>query len=371
MKSVFFYLLLLLSILCFAGFAQSRDPFYPEQPIDSNNTHHFIDKTDNSETLQHQNSTLHHRIYPLQYADVTTVAQQLTNYGISLLSDHGRIAIDKDSNSISIIDTEKAHTEISDWLKIKETPQQQVHITAHIISSSQDALNELGTQWGLLNMKSTNLEGASNNTTTPHNIASAPLTAPSLAALALHQKTKNPLHYIAFNIARINSRLLELELSALEQEKQLAIIASPRLTAAHEKTASIKQGTEIPYVSRDNDTIRVEFKEAVLGMEVTPIIQRSNKIRLLLKISQNTPGIALVQGGSEHLSIDKQEIMTEVTIHDGETLMLGGIFQQKQQQHAAKIPFLSSLPLLGILFSHKRDQHSRHELVIFITPKLI
>lgn len=74
-------------------------------------------------------------------------------------------------------------------------------------------------------------------------------------------------------------------------------------------------------------------------MEVTPIIQRSNKIRLLLKISQNTPGIALVQGGSEHLSIDKQEIMTEVTIHDGETLMLGGIFQQKQQQHAAKIPF--------------------------------
>lgn len=189
--------------------------------------------------------------------------------------------------------------------------------------------------------------------------------------MALHQKTKNPLHYIAFNIARINSRLLELELSALEQEKQLAIIASPRLTAAHEKTASIKQGTEIPYVSRDNDTIRVEFKEAVLGMEVTPIIQRSNKIRLLLKISQNTPGIALVQGGSEHLSIDKQEIMTEVTIHDGETLMLGGIFQQKQQQHAAKIPFLSSLPLLGILFSHKRDQHSRHELVIFITPKLI
>ncbi|HCB0756323.1 TPA: type IV pilus secretin PilQ, partial [Klebsiella pneumoniae] len=201
MKSVFFYLLLLLSILCFAGFAQSRDPFYPEQPIDSNNTHHFIDKTDNSETLQHQNSTLHHRIYPLQYADVTTVAQQLTNYGISLLSDHGRIAIDKDSNSLSIIDTEKAHTEISDWLKIKETPQQQVHITAHIISSSQDALNELGTQWGLLNMKSTNLEGTSNNTTTPHNIASAPLTAPSLAALALHQKTKNPLHYIAFNIA--------------------------------------------------------------------------------------------------------------------------------------------------------------------------
>ncbi|MDX7018285.1 type IV pilus secretin PilQ, partial [Klebsiella aerogenes] len=92
----------------------------------------------------------------------------------------------------------------------------QVHITAHIISSSQDALNELGTQWGLLNMKSANLEGTSNNTTTPHNIASAPLTAPSLAALALHQKTKNPLHYIAFNIARINSRLLELELSPLE-----------------------------------------------------------------------------------------------------------------------------------------------------------
>lgn len=363
--------ILILCIILFTStsiIANIRDPFFPEIEIPS-----FPHKeTEISETTT-QPEQLQHQIHLLNYADAQILASQLMTKTLPLLSEKGRAIADSDSNSLSIIDTNKAQLEISNWLKIKDIPQQQVHITAHIVSSSQEALNELGTQWGLQSIKQTVNESVL--TEASASVASHPsnstLSAPALSALAIHQNTKNPLHYIALNIARINGRLLELELSALEQEKQLSIIASPRLTAAHEKTASIKQGTEIPYVSRDNESTRVQFKEAVLGMEVTPIIQRNKKIRLILKISQNTPGIALVQSGSEHLSIDKQEISTEVTINDGETLMLGGIFQQKQQEHIAKIPFLSSLPLLGILFSHKRDQHSRHELVIFITPKLI
>ncbi|MEQ5325757.1 type IV pilus secretin PilQ [Proteus sp. fly-1008] len=368
MKTLVFFIMLCMTTCVLAHL---RDPFFPD--VSDAINHENIPSISAEEPWEdtQQTEPLHHRLYPLNYADAETLAKQLSTYAIPLLSKQGRIIADSDSNSLSIVDNDKALYEIADWLKLKDTPQQQVHITAHIVSSSQDALNELGTQWGLQALKTTNTEAVSTiPSTTPINPNSA-LSIPSLSALSLHQNTKNPLHYIAFNIARINGRLLELELSALEQEKQLSIIASPRLTAAHEKTASIKQGTEIPYVSRDNEATRVQFKEAVLGMEVTPIIQRNKKIRLILKISQNTPGIALVQGGSEHLSIDKQEISTEVTINDGETIMLGGIFQQKQQEHTAKIPLLSSIPLLGILFSHKRDQHSRHELVIFITPKLI
>lgn len=346
--------------------AQQRDPFFP----DSINKEKEVSTLVNEPELNTApKEVLRHQIYPLNYADAGSIAAQLRSYDIPLLSPNGRITVDIDSNSLSIIDSDKRLAEITDWLKIKDTPQHQVHITAHIVSSSQEALNELGAQWGLHTLKTAVVETATTPSLTT--AVNTTLSTPSLAAISLHQNTKNPLHYIALNIARINSRLLELELSALEQEKQLSIIASPRLTVAHEKVASIKQGTEIPYVSRDNETTRVQFKEAVLGMEVTPIIQRNKKIRLILKITQNTPGIALVQGGSEHLSIDKQEISTEVTINDGETLMLGGIFQQKQQEHVAKIPLLSAIPLLGILFSHKRDQHSRHELVIFITPKLI
>ncbi|WP_193017339.1 type IV pilus secretin PilQ [Proteus sp. FME41] len=366
MKIGIFILLLCMTTL---AFAHLRDPFFPELMDNEKILPTFADEL-GAKTEQHEEA-LHHRLYLLNYADAETLAKQLSTYAIPLLSKQGRVIADSESNSLSIVDHDKTLSEIADWIKIKDTPQQQVHITAHIVSSSQDALNELGTQWGLQALKTTEAIPAVSNAIPSVTPLNSVLSTPSLSALSLHQNTKNPLHYIAFNIARINGRLLELELSALEQEKQLSIIASPRLTAAHEKTASIKQGTEIPYVSRDNETTRVQFKEAVLGMEVTPMIQRNKKIRLILKISQNTPGIALVQGGSEHLSIDKQEISTEVTINDGETIMLGGIFQQKQQEHTAKIPFLSSIPLLGMLFSHKRDQHSRHELVIFITPKLI
>lgn len=366
MKTVTFFLFLFINTSLFAN---ERNPFFPdktkhndiktsltEKKITANNNDiegHQLAKTKSAETVNH-------RVYSLNYAEATQLSQQLNHKTVPLLSPKGHALAEIESNSLLIEDTDKALAKIEDWLKIKDTPQQQVHITAHIVSSSQEALNEIGAQWAL--------QSSLNAVTTSKGSPSAPSTHSSLA---IHQNTKNPLHYIAINIARINSRLLELELSALEQEKQLSIIASPRLTAAHEKTASIKQGTEIPYVSLDNENARVQFKEAVLGMEVTPIIQRNNKIRLILKISQNTPGIALVQGGSEHLSIDKQEISTEITINDGETLMLGGIFQQKQQNHIAKIPLLSSLPLIGMFFSHKRTQQSRHELVIFITPKLI
>ena len=349
--------------------ASNRDPFFPKTTLAEELE---IDKDPIEQELPPK-QRLHRRIYVLNYANAEDLAVQLSSDAMPLLSPEGKVIADVESNSLSIMDDDETLSEIADWLRMKDMPQQQVHITAHIISSSQDALNELGVQWGLQAPKAIAAESLSPTTNGISTLSSAlnPPKAPSLSALSVHQNTKNPLHYIALNIARINGRLLELELSALEQEKQLSIIASPRLTAAHEKMASIKQGTEIPYVSRDDEITRVQFKEAVLGMEVTPIIQRNKKIRLILKITQNTPGVALVQGGSEHLSIDKQEISTEVMINDGETLMLGGIFQQKQQEHDAKIPFLSSIPLLGILFSHKRDQHSRHELVIFITPKLI
>ncbi|MEQ4925349.1 type IV pilus secretin PilQ [Proteus hauseri] len=368
MKTLFSFFTSLL--ITYSLVADARDPFFPETTL--------IEKTEvNKEATKQETQAkerLPRRVYLLNYANAEDLAAQLHSNAIPLLSPKGRAVADIESNSLSIMDDDETLSEIVNWLKMKDIPQQQVDITAYIISSSQDALNELGVQWGLQIPKPISAEGVSTTTAPTSALPSTinnTLSAPSLSSLSVHQNTKNPLHYIALNIARINGRLLELELSALEQEKQLSIIASPRLTAAHEKTASIKQGTEIPYVSRDNEITRVQFKEAVLGMEVTPMIQRNKKIRLILKITQNTPGVALVQGGSEHLSIDKQEISTEVIINDGETLMLGGIFQQKQQEHDARIPFLSSIPLLGTLFSHKRDQHSRHELVIFITPKLI
>jgi Type II secretory pathway, component HofQ len=176
-----------------------------------------------------------------------------------------------------------------------------------------------------------------------------------------------------FNIGRINGRLLELELSALEQKQQLEIIASPRLLASHLQPASIKQGSEIPYQvsSGESGATSVEFKEAVLGMEVTPTVLQKNRVRLKLHISENMPGQVLQQADGEVLAIDKQEIETQVEVQSGETLALGGIFSQKNKTARDGIPLLGDIPLLGQLFRHDGKDNERRELVVFITPRII
>ncbi|MGJ5665606.1 transporter [Morganella morganii] len=233
------------------------------------------------------------------------------------------------------------------WLAQMDQPQQQVQITAHIVSGSREGLHELGLQWGTV------------------------LPSPESGnRLQLHQARGN--NTFTFNIARLGGHLLEMELSALEQEQQLDIVASPRLTTAHEHPASIKQGAEIPYTTQNHESgSQVQFREAVLGMEVTPQILRDNKVRLTLHISRNAPGAALMQNGSEQYSIDKQEITTQVIVRSGETLILGGIFQQDKGRQVTGVPYLSSIPLMGKLFTHQYDKLSRRELVIFITPQLI
>ncbi|SUC33946.1 Type IV pilus biogenesis and competence protein pilQ precursor [Providencia rustigianii] len=162
-----------------------------------------------------------------------------------------------------------------------------------------------------------------------------------------------------------------MKLSALEKENLLSIIASPRLVASHQKPASIQQGTEIPYVTNTDKKSHVQFKDAVLGMEVTPTISRDNKVEMVLKISHNSPDTAITTSQNHHLSINKQEIATSVTVKNNDTLILGGIFQQKQEKTEAGIPFLSQLPLLGNLFTNSFQHIDRRVLIVFITPKLI
>ncbi|OTA15986.1 competence protein E [Xenorhabdus vietnamensis] len=321
-----------------------RDPFQPPiYPAESETGFSSIEQNGQEQEIEYQ-------VIALQYADAEQIAGQLQRNQPALLTKWGKIEHDPLTNSLILEDKFDAITRIKNWLKEIDTPQQQVQITAHIVTSSKEALHELGIHWGV--------------NADPHN------QSVGLNRLNLHQPAGNQRHRLVLNTARIHANLLELELSALEQENQLEIIASPRLTASHQQPASIKQGSDIPYIVQDKDKTTVQFKEAVLGMEVTPHILRQGKIRLALKISQNAPGFPISQGGNENLAIDKQEIITQVTIRNGETLILGGIFQQKKTSSLQKVPYLSDLPLLGSLFNQKGEQHSRRELVIFITPQL-
>ncbi|GKW04376.1 DNA uptake porin HofQ [Pectobacterium odoriferum] len=304
---------------------------------------------------QAQKLPLHNLSVALQYADATEVAASVLAQRGTLLSTRGSVTVDKRTNTLLIRDTEEALAQLEPWVKALDLPLAQVQLAAHIVTISSEHLQALGVNWGLG-------EGDAANKALRLNNFNVGLPVDTSAINA------------GFHLARLNGRLLDLELMALEQESQVEIIASPRLFTAHQQTASIKQGTEIPYQvsSGASGSTSIEFKEAVLGMEVTPDILRAGRITLNLKISQNMPGQTIKQGDNgEALAIDKQEIQTQVTVADGETIVLGGIFQQQKKNSDRQVPLLGEVPVFGHLFRNHTQQHTRRELVIFITPTLI
>lgn len=296
------------------------------------------------------NAPLEARSFPFSYAD----AGDLLPAAEKLLSPKGSLAVDKRTNRLLARDSRAALDALQHWVVQMDLPVAQVELAAHIVTMSEKSLRELGVKW---NLAQTDNPGSPGQVTT----------------LSSNLAVGNATTHVGFNIGRINGRLLDLELSALEQKQQVDIIASPRLLASHMQPASIKQGTEIPYQvsSGESGATSVEFKEAVLGMEVTPVVLDKGRVRLKLRISENTPGEVLKQADGETMAIDKQEIETQVEVKSGETLALGGIFSQKHKTKNESVPGLSRIPLLGQLFRHQGKDNERRELVVFITPRLV
>lgn len=309
-------------------------------------------RQENEQARMQASLPLEQRSIILQYAD----AGELAKAGEKLLSAKGRMTVDKRTNRLLLRDNSVVLNALEKWVAQMDLPVEQVELAAHIVTINEKSLRELGVKWSLADAQQ---PGAVGNVTT----LASDLSVPAATSR------------VGFNIGRINGRLLELELelSALEQKQQLDIIASPRLLASHLQPASIKQGSEIPYQvsSGESGATSVEFKEAVLGMEVTPTVLQKGRIRLKLHISQNVPGQVLQQADGEVLAIDKQEIETQVEVKSGETIALGGIFSHKNKSAADSVPLLGDIPWLGSLFRHDGKEDERRELVVFITPRLV
>ncbi|ELE9014178.1 DNA uptake porin HofQ [Enterobacter cloacae] len=284
------------------------------------------------------------------YAD----AGELQKTAEKLLSPKGSLSLDKRTNRLLVRDNKAVLKTLQHWATQMDIPVEQVELAAHIVTINEKSLRELGVKWSLAEATETGKVG-------------------QVTALGSDLSVASATTHVGFNIGRINGRLLDLELSALEQKQQVDIIASPRLLASHMQPASIKQGSEIPYQvsSGESGATSVEFKEAVLGMEVTPVVLPGGRVRLKLHISENMPGQVLQQADGETLAIDKQEIETQVEVKSGETLALGGIFSQKNKTGSDSIPGLGKIPWLGLLFRHDGKDNERRELVVFITPRLV
>ena len=286
---------------------------------------------------------------PVNHADLNNLVETIQSQG--LLSERGKAFIDKRTNSIIITDMSTKFSNIKKLVKSLDQPIPQVHISAHIVTMNKQSMDELGIKWGY--------KGHSSQLLSKFDVDFGVTNAPSS---------------VGFNLAKLSGSLLNLELSALESENQLEIIASPNLLTANQNIASIKQGTEIPYeVSNGgNGSTSIEFKQAVLGLEVTPKIIANDQMILDLYITQNTAGRSIKRrDGGEALAIETQEIRTQVKIKSGETVVLGGIFQQINNVSKNSVPGISNIPIIGNAFKNKAKKQQKRELVIFITPQLV
>ncbi|MEG9490454.1 type IV pilus secretin PilQ [Mannheimia indoligenes] len=298
----------------------------------------------------------------LNYAKASEVIESLTKGSGTFLSENGYIHFDERSNSLIIKDSAKSLQNIERLVKKLDQPTEQIAIEARIVTISSEHLQELGVRWGMFS------RGAD------HYKFGGRLEGNGLSNVANNLNVNFPVANGAsavLQVASINSRVLDLELSALEQENSVEIIASPRLLTTNKKPASIKQGTEIPYVmyNTKSEATDVEFKEAVLGLEVVPHLSTQNQILLDLVVTQNSPNSQ--SGSSGLITIDKQELNTQVFAKHGETIVLGGIFQHLAQKGEDKVPVLGSIPFIKRLFSQTRDKISKRELVIFVTPYIL
>jgi type IV pilus assembly protein PilQ len=167
--------------------------------------------------------------------------------------------------------------------------------------------------------------------------------------------------------------ILDLELSALESEGEGEVISTPRVVTANQAEAFIQQGVEIPYEnSTSSGATAVQFKEAVLELKVTPLITPDNRIQLELDIKQDTVGeIFTGQLGAQIPSIDTREISTTVLVANGDTVVLGGIFQDERSSKEDKVPWLGDIPGVGVLFRRRANETKKRELLIFVTPSIV
>lgn len=286
---------------------------------------------------------------PIKHGDPNNLVETIQQQG--LLSERGKAIVDKRTNSVLITDMTKQFADIKKLVKALDQPIPQVHISAHIVTMSDESMEELGIKWGYLGKSSQFFN-----------------------QLDVDLGVVNPSSSVGFNLAKLSGSLLNLELSALESENQLEIIASPNLLTANQNMASIKQGTEIPYEvsTGGNGSTSIEFKQAVLGLEVTPKIVADKQMILDLYITQNTTGRSIKRrDGGEALAIETQEIKTQVKVKDGETVVLGGIFQQVNSNGKKKVPGLAQVPIIGNAFKYNAKKNQKRELVIFITPQLV
>jgi type IV pilus assembly protein PilQ len=335
-------------------------------------------------------SPTHTEFMQVNYAKVADLAKLIktTNAKDSMLSTRGSLSIDERTNTLLVQDTSEKLADIRRLVQTLDVPVRQVLIEARIVVVSDSFERDLGVRFGVTTAQSVGANGllavtgngTGADTITGSAIANLnsggskfPVTLPTLDnRYQVNLPAANTNGSIGISLLG-GSYLVDLELSAAQNEGKSETISSPRVITANQKQATIMQGVEIPYQeSASSGATTTQFKNAVLSLKVTPLITPDNRVILDLDVSDDSVGqqVTSATGGTVP-SIDTREIITQVLVNDGQTVVLGGILETVKTTQANKIPFLADIPILGFLFRSTVDINNKTELLIFITPKIL
>jgi type IV pilus assembly protein PilQ len=324
---------------------------------------------------------LYSEIIEINFAKATDLAELLSTNAedgredvAGFLSTRGSATVDLRTNSLLLRDTAEQLTQIKKLIAKLDVPIRQVLIESRIVIASNDFTKELGVRFG-----------ASSANNTGGSVLNSGATSGSLSGttqiingdtlegndrLNVNLPVANPAGSIALALAKLPfGTLLELELSAMQAEGKGELVSSPRVITSNQSTAIIEQGTEIPYQEASSSgATSVSFKKAVLKLEVTPQITPDDKIIMDLKVNKDR---AVFDPQFTVPSIDTKKVETQVLVENGETVVLGGVYEQTKSNGVSRVPFFGDLPYVGFLFRTTKNVDNKQELLIFVTPKII
>jgi len=319
----------------------------------------------------------------VNYAKASDIAKLLMGEE-GLLSERGKVSVDERTNVLLVTDIRDRREGVQDLLVKLDIPIRQVMIDSRIVIASSDFSRDLGARFGVtstqesgsnLIMNSGSYEATdrmmgsaldnladSNN---PYPIE-VPFGGPSRLNVNMPVVASNA---ASFGLAILRGdTLLDLELSALQAEGRGEVVSNPRVITSNGKEALIEQGTEIPYQEASSSgATTVSFKKAVLSLKVTPQITPDD--RILMDLAVNKDSVGTVYLGVP--SIDTKEVNTQVLVENGDTVVLGGVYEQEKSNEVDKVPLLGDLPIVGALFRQTRAKDDKTELLIFVTPKVL
>ena len=293
--------------------------------------------------------------------------------GTSMMSDRGSVIVDERTNSIILTDTATRLEEFRRVIGQLDVPVRQVLIEARIVSANATFTEQLGIAWGGggmdLSSDPIRVGGSQETLTELQNIlvdGEGDITTPGSLVVDLGV-TQAGATSIGVGLTS-GEFLIDLELSALAADGHAEVVARPKVITADKSPALIESGVEIPYQeATSSGATSTSFKDAVLSLEVTPQITPDDRIIMALNVKQDTVG----QVFNGVPSINTNEIETEVLVDNGQTIVLGGIFQTDKNISTTKTPFFGDLPYIGRLFKRTVERDDKQELLIFITPRII